>query len=332
MLTDRYEQDVPAFPASAVTCKCGANAGDTLQDAAPVVLDDTYHCRAEAAPLRLAASFTGCLRIAQGSGMGDPGAETTLDCLLRFMAENGRSATAVLCSSRGAGGHMTRFLLPDVAFAGDTLYRLIAVETEHLQRRMAERIAPAFAAGTQITLATGAQRAVEDLAPGDFILTRDAGPQPVLWGHQHTTGAEGHCAPVRLAAGTLNATGDLILSPQNRLLIYQRRDMLGARQAEVMVTAADLVNGTSIVPLSGGQVTVVQVGLAGHPVIYANGIAVESTGYDPWTRAVVPEALRAEIEQTMPAPDAAAAAWPAPDLAAFPRAARAGLLEMASAC
>ena len=87
----------------------------------------------------------------------------------------------------------------------------ISLSVTELIRNEAQRAA---LPDTRITMATGAQVPVEDLRPGDRILTRDDGPQPLRWIGQRTTRASGLFAPVLIRAGTLNNARDLVVAPQ----------------------------------------------------------------------------------------------------------------------
>ena len=63
---------------------------------------------------------------------------------------------------------------------------------------------PCFTQGTRILTPSGL-RPVEDLAPGDLVITRDAGPQPIRWTGRVVIDAarlrrEPACRPVHIAA------------------------------------------------------------------------------------------------------------------------------------
>ena len=70
-------------------------------------------------------------------------------------------------------------------------------------------------------------RPIRSLRPGDRLLTRDNGPQEVLWiGHRRMTGARlyamPHLRPIRLRSGALGQgrpDPDLSVGPQHRLLL-----------------------------------------------------------------------------------------------------------------
>jgi len=140
-------------------------------------------------------------------------------------------------------------------------------------------------------MATGAQKPVETLQPGDMVLTRDDGPQPLRWIGQTTLRAIGDFAPVRIRAGALNNEGDLLVSPDHRLFVYQRDDAVGAGRREVLVRARHLVNGDSVRIETGGHVDYVQLLFDRHQIIFAEGIAAETLLLDPRTRSALPEEL-----------------------------------------
>ncbi|WP_333828367.1 Hint domain-containing protein [Pararhodobacter sp.] len=147
-----------------------------------------------------------------------------------------------------------------------------------------------FLPGTRIDTVEGS-RPVEMLAPGDRVLTRDNGPQPVVWrGATQLTGAElylhPHLRPVRIRAGALGTvqgsierTGrpdaDLLVSPGHRLLLGGAGDAFGT--PEVLVAAADLEDGRLIRrDFAPAAVTYVHLMFARHEIITANGLPCES--------------------------------------------------------
>lgn len=101
----------------------------------------------------------------------------------------------------------------------------------------------------------------------------------------------GEFAPIRIGAGTLNNTADLLVSPDHRLFIYQRTDELGAGRAELLVKARHLVNGSTVTVDEGGFVDYFQLLFDSHQIIYAEGIAAESMLINSRTRPVLPTDL-----------------------------------------
>jgi Ca2+-binding RTX toxin-like protein len=133
-----------------------------------------------------------------------------------------------------------------------------------------------FTPGTLIATPRGARR-IEDLAPGDLVVTRDHGLQPVRWIGQRTVAAEGRFAPIRLRPGTLmGLERDLVVSPQHRMLFQGYRAQLLFGDSEVLVPALHLVDGKAVTRDEGGEVTYVHLLFDQHEVIFAEGTATES--------------------------------------------------------
>ena len=149
-------------------------------------------------------------------------------------------------------------------------------------------------------MASGAQRAIETLAIGDRVLTRDDGPQPLRWIGRTTTRAVGEMAPILITKGALNNSADLLVSPEHRLFIYQRSDALGAGRAEVLVRARHLVNETTVLRREGGFIDYFQLLFDSHQIIYAEGIAAETMLVDTRTRAALPPELAEKLAQSLP--------------------------------
>ena len=149
-------------------------------------------------------------------------------------------------------------------------------------------------------MASGAQKPVEALSPGDRVLTRDDGPQPIRWVGHNTTRATGSFAPICIRAGILNNARDLYVAPDHRLFFYQRRDALGAGRAEVLVRARHLVNGDTIVSAEGGFVDYYQMLFDSHQIIYAEGIAAESMIVNDRTKPTLPDHMAEKLSTLLP--------------------------------
>src|SRR5690606_17316517 len=117
----------------------------------------------------------------------------------------------------------------------------------------------------------------------------DNGPCEIRWIGRQVVRATGAFAPILIAKGALNNSGDLMLSPNHRLFIYQRRDRIRAGRSEVLVRARQLVNGHSVVQSDGGFVEYFQLLFDRHEIIYAEGIAAESLLVDTRVRPVIPD-------------------------------------------
>jgi hypothetical protein len=169
-----------------------------------------------------------------------------------------------------------------------------------------------FTPGTRIAV-PGGQCAVEDLRPGDRVLTKDDGPQQILWtGRRKMTGARLFAMPalrpVRIRSGAMGEDrpeGDLIVSPDHRLVVRGERALALFNTPEVLVAARDLIDHRAIrVETGWADVTYIHLLTARHEVVWANGVESETFHpasadmemIDPGERAAL-LALRPEIER-----------------------------------
>lgn len=141
-----------------------------------------------------------------------------------------------------------------------------------------------FTPETRILTATGAQL-IQNIRPGDRILTKDNGAQEVLWcGSRRMTGARlyamPHLRPIRFKAGALGIDrpdDDLIVSPQHRMLLNGPAARALFNTAEVLVKAEDLLNDATItVDHALREVTYIHILLRHHNIVWANGLETES--------------------------------------------------------
>jgi hypothetical protein len=141
-----------------------------------------------------------------------------------------------------------------------------------------------FTPDTRIATPCGAQQ-ISTLRPGDLVLTRDNGPQPVLWmGFRRMSGARlyamPHLRPIRFkknAMGLYRPEEDLLVSPQHRMLLTGAAAQALFNTPEVLVAAEDLINDSTImVDHQLMEVTYVHILLEQHNVVWANGLETES--------------------------------------------------------
>jgi len=293
-------QGVPVYRASDFIVTNGANLGDPAAHAAEMMLDDVYALSPTARRWRLALTATeglAHLSVAEGGQVGHVGAALHLDCCATFMAPDGTIVDALILVELDPRDALiaSTYVLPLAEIHARTDYALVSVERESARTRFAALATVSFTAGTHITLATGAQCRVEDLAVGDRVLTRDNGVQPVRWIGCQTVRATGAFAPILIRKGALNNAEDLTLSPNQRLFVYQRQDRLGAGAHEVMVKAELLINGDTVVKGEGGFVDYFQVLFDQHEFIFAEGIATESMIIDARTSPALPKDVRERI-------------------------------------
>ena len=291
-------QNILVYRAEAFCVSDGVNTGEALSFADELVADDVYMLTRAAPVARLNLEIVPDARhfqIAETSEMGEAGAEVFLDSCLTFMAPDGATREVLVFVELFEGGVEAIYLHPLGTLLADTAYTLVGIDKENAALKLADMTCVAFAKGTHITLATGEQRKIEKLVQGDRVLTRDAGIQEIRWIGQQTMRAIGPLTPIRIKAGTLNNLGDLILSPNHRLFVYQRTDRIGAGQPEILVKAQHLVNGTTVTEEPGGFIDYVQILFDRHHIIYAEGIAAETMTVDAMKISQLPQDIQDKL-------------------------------------
>lgn len=163
--------------------------------------------------------------------------------------------------------------------------------------------ATCFTLGTQIATPAGLRR-IEDLRPGDLVVTRDHGPRPLRWiGRAHLPAArldlQPNLRPIRIPKGALGhgqPAHDLTLSPQHRVLVQSciAQRMFGA--SEVLVAVKHLLElpGIDLAPASEG-VTYLHLLFDQHELVQAEGAWTESLLPGPEARASLPPAALQEL-------------------------------------
>ena len=132
-----------------------------------------------------------------------------------------------------------------------------------------------FADGTRIDTPCG-PRAIETLEPGDLVLTRDHGPQPLRWMGRKTVVGAGALAPIEFAPGSIGNKELLRVSPQHRMLVDDYRAELYFGSEEVLAAADFLVNGETILRREVPEVTYFHLLFDTHQLIRAAGVWSES--------------------------------------------------------
>ncbi|MCB2095077.1 MAG: Hint domain-containing protein [Rhodobacteraceae bacterium] len=294
-------QPAHAYDADFIRVVGGANLGDPIGDADAIVAGDLYRLNPAAPALRLmlqpGPAGHGYQILAQGSQIGRRDDRLSLRALLTLMAPDGDRLELLVVRHEEGG---KTYALPLSPMVPRTDYALLAVDTDFGNIRIADIICVSFAAGTLITGPDGAQRSIDTLAPGELILTRDHGPQPVRWVGKATFRANGTFAPVVIRAGTLGNLGDLVVSPHHRVFLYQRGKKRVGGTAELLVQAKHLVDGEAIIRREGGFVDYYSLVFDRHEIIYAEGIPAESLLINDTTVGLLPEDLAAELKARFP--------------------------------
>ncbi len=156
-----------------------------------------------------------------------------------------------------------------------------------------------FVAGTMIHTAQGLMP-VEEIEPGDLVLTVDHGFRPVRWIARRQVMGQGVAAPVLIAAGTLGNSRDLLLSQQHRVLLSGWRAEMLFGASETLAAAVHLVNGTTIRLMPCDSVDYVHLLFDTHELVFSEGIATESYHPNSFGLSVLSDSTRAEVMTLFP--------------------------------
>lgn len=292
----RPDQACQVLAAGDLFVSLGVNQGDGLAGPEEVCPGDLYQIDPDHQPLRLVVQQdSGGQRVGPGSTVGTPGQAIGLEARYDLMGDSGERVELLLLSLGAA-----RVVLPLSPMAVGTDYTLVKVEAAPEAAGLADLLCVSFLRGTMITLATGAQRAIEDLRPGDRVLTRDHGGQPLRWVGKATLKAVGPFAPVVIAKGTLGNAGDLIVSQHHRMFLYQRERMAGLPTSEILVQARHLVDGEHIFIREGGFADYFSLVFDRHEIIYAEGVPAESLMVNETTVSRLPPEFSQEVRARFP--------------------------------
>lgn len=139
----------------------------------------------------------------------------------------------------------------------------------------------AFARGTLIATRKG-QIAIEDLRPGMKVLSREHGPQSVIWIGIMTHNAARRDTPLLTRItndrfGPSRPSPDLITGPGARMLHRPSHGAAGDREGMAYVPVSDFVDGDSIIGIHPRSETeTYHLCLRRHGTIRAAGLEVES--------------------------------------------------------
>ena len=169
-----------------------------------------------------------------------------------------------------------------------------------------ELVIPCFTAGTLIDTPDG-PRPVEDIRPGDVVLTRDVGPQVVSWVGRRSFGlaelmATAALQPVELAVGALGPMRPdrpLRVSPQHRILMTGARCELLFGAGEVLVPALHLAGRRGVRRVLA-PVTYVHLMFDRHQIVKTQGVWSESFQPGQTVLGAMPDPQREELFRLFP--------------------------------
>ncbi len=167
---------------------------------------------------------------------------------------------------------------------------------------------PCFVQGSMIATADG-EIPIEDLKVGDLIETLDHGLKPIRWiGHRHLSAGDlaenENMRPIRIRKNVIsdgNCVGDLVVSPQHRILIASKVVQRMFGDTEILVAAKQLraIDGVDIAN-DFEDVTYFHILFDQHEIIYANGVPAESLYLGEEAQKSLSAAGREEIYTLFP--------------------------------
>lgn len=181
------------------------------------------------------------------------------------------------------GSISTNFTSPDKENGFVQVFDAGGDEIGRIKFREIENIIPCFTTGTRIATPKG-ERAVEDLKPGDVVITRDNGLQEIRWvGRRDLSLADLRKAPslrpVQIKAGALGRglpERDMLVSPQHRILMNNERTALYFEDREVLAAARHLTELSGISQKTAMPVSYIHFMCDRHEVVLSDGAWTES--------------------------------------------------------
>lgn len=164
-----------------------------------------------------------------------------------------------------------------------------------------------FASDTLIETPNGQVR-VDDLGVGDLVMTRDSGPQPIVWAGHSTLNwpdADDRMKPIKINADAFGPglpLRDLIVSPQHHMFISNPHCAALFAHPEVLAPAKGLTGMAGIRRMAGKKsVTYFHILLEKHGVITAEGMPSESFYPGPNAVRMMQPSQRNSLYDVVPA-------------------------------
>lgn len=283
------------FDADSIYVIHGVNSGEGLMGPDEVCEGDIYALEAGSVAQRLVLQLgIEQQMVAEGSQIGRVGQSVRYAARYTLMSSDGDKIEIVLIELAGGGS----YALPLSPISAQLDYTLVDIESSPEAAPLSDLLCVSFSRGTMISLADGRQVPIESLVPGDRVLTRDHGAQPVRWLGRATVRAVGSFAPVIITAGTLGNIGDLVVSPHHRIFVYHRNSGLGT--SELLIQSKHLVDGDAIYQREGGYVDYFSLVFDRHEIIYAEGVPVESLMVTEATLRRLPPEMAQDVQSRFP--------------------------------
>lgn len=145
----------------------GVAEGEGISFADELVMDDIYQLSAAATrvPLSLAmGEDPGGFIIDASTAIGKPNNTVYLDSCITLMSTDSTTYEVLVLVEVEDGGLDATYLLPLATLEADKNYRLVGVNKDAASTRFAEVACVSFTRGTQITMASGERRPIENLS------------------------------------------------------------------------------------------------------------------------------------------------------------------------
>ena len=146
-----------------------------------------------------------------------------------------------------------------------------------------ETVIPCFTPGCLI-LTLGGERAVETLAVGDLVMTRDHGYRPIRWVGRRDLSTQDLVEnaafyPIFIPKGALGPNvpeRDMLVSPQHRVLMCGPKAEILFAEHEVLVAAKHLVGFEGICQASPNEISYIHIMFDEHEIVRSDGAWTES--------------------------------------------------------
>ncbi len=170
-----------------------------------------------------------------------------------------------------------------------------------------ETVIPCFTPGTKIATAQG-ERLVQDLKPGDRVITRDNGFQEIAWvGQKDLTGKDlldnPDLKPILVKQGSLGdnlPSQDMLLSPNHRMLVTNMETDLFFDEREVFVAAKHMVGMKGVHQVDVARTSYIHFMFEHHEVVLSDGAWTESFHPGDYSMNAIADDQRNEILTLFP--------------------------------
>jgi len=137
-------------------------------------------------------------------------------------------------------------------------------------------VAPGLAAGTPVLTPSGL-RPIEAINAGDMVQTCDGDNRPVIWSGCREVLARGRFRPIRLHAPYLGLAGDVVVAPEQRLVIRGAEvEYLFSEEAALVEAHTLLHSNFAAIEPAGATIRYHQVLLEEHAILNIAGAQMES--------------------------------------------------------